>query len=129
MMKAKQNAAGMTLVEVLLAVAILGAGMAALLTASSRCLAAIVQSRDYQQAQWALSMGEADFPIILTNTIEDIEVSDHVYDNGCTFSRSVGDDEDEDGLYVVRSRVTWSRRGKEAIEEVTTYVYAPQEDE
>ena len=121
---------GMTLIEVLLAVAILGFGFVVLLTAATRCLAVVKAARGYQEAQWALGFGEAEHPLILKDEIEDLNVDTVKYENGLTFSRSVdekpdeGDDMKNDHLYVVRTRVTWGGRGdQESVEEVVRYVY------
>ena len=118
---------GMTLIEVLLASVILGTGLTALLTAASRCLVVMRRSQEYQQAQWAMTRGELEFPIIYAEDIMDQGVSGEDYD-GYTFSREVEDDEDEDGLYLVRSRVTWESAGREKVEEVAEYVYQPESE-
>lgn len=118
---------GMTLIEVLLASVILGTGLAALLTATSRCLIVMRRSQEYQQAQWALTQGELEFPILYAEDIMDQDVSGEDYD-GYTFSREIEDDEDEDGLYLVRSKVTWESAGREKIEEVVEYVYQPESE-
>ncbi len=120
---------GMTLIEVMLAVAILGFSFTVLLTAASRCIAAIKQSQTYQKAQWTLAMGEADFPLMKTNDIENLSVGPETYDNGLTYTREVEEDEDEDGLYVVRARVSWDSRGAKRFDEVVSYIFKPIEDE
>ena len=120
---------GMTLVEVMLAVAILGVGFAVLLTAASRCLAAVKMARGYQEAEWTFSMGEAENPLFVTNDVESLIVAPTTYDNGFTFSRDIEDDEDEDGLYVVRARVTWSERGRKSFDEVVSYIFVPEKEE
>ena len=119
---------GFTLIEVILAVAILSVGLTVLLTSASKCLQVMKQSRNYQTAQWVLGMGEVDHFIVSTNDIEDIEVAPVGYLNGFTFSRTVEDDENEDGLYVVRTRASWSQRGKEPYQEVVHYVLRIEEE-
>jgi prepilin-type N-terminal cleavage/methylation domain-containing protein len=126
---------GLTLIEVLLAIAILGAGMAALLTAASRCLAVMKQARNYQTAQWVLGLGEAAYPPVATNDVEDLVVAgDSSLVQGFTFSREIEQDEEhamgqdaqadsKEGLYFVRTRVAWAARGRNAQqEEVVSYV-------
>jgi prepilin-type N-terminal cleavage/methylation domain-containing protein len=124
---------GVTLIEVLLAVAILGFGFAVLLTAATRCLAVMKISRNYQEAQWALGMGEAAHPIpIPIEDIEDLDVEEQTLDNGFTFARKVDVEAEEaeeprDNLYLVRTRVTWKGHGdRENVEEVVRYVYFPE---
>jgi prepilin-type N-terminal cleavage/methylation domain-containing protein len=119
---------GLTLIEVLLAVAILGFGFVVLLTAATRCLAVFKAARNYQEAQWTLGIGEAEHPLQIKDDIEDLKVDPETYGNGFTFSREV-EEEDEsevesDNLHVVRTRVTWGGSGESAhVEEVVRYVY------
>lgn len=117
-----------TLVEVILAVAILSVGFTVLLTGVSRCLAVMKIARNYQTAQWTLGMGQLDYPFIVTDDVEDLEVEPFTYPNGFTYSREVEDDEDEDGLFVIRTRVSWSDRGRETYEEIVRYVWQMEED-
>ena len=119
---------GLTLIEVMLAVAILGVGMAALLTGASRCVAVMKLSREYQEAQWVLELALLEHPIVEQDPIDEQEVDREDYDK-YTFSREVEDDEDEDGLFVVRSRVRWPAGQGERTEEVVQYVFRPEEKE
>jgi len=118
---------GLTLVEVLLAVALLSVGLTALLTAASRCLAVIKIAKNYQVAQWTLGQGELDYPLIVTNDVMSLAVDPVEYPNGFTFSRDI-EPKDEDteegqlGLYIVRTRVSWSARGRDSYEETVRYV-------
>jgi len=86
-------------------------------------------AKHYQTAQWTLGMGEVDYPLEVEEDIEDLEVEPTTYPNGFTFSRHVEEEaeDDEDGLYVVRVRVSWPRRGLEASEEVLRYFYYAEE--
>ncbi|MBM4147839.1 MAG: prepilin-type N-terminal cleavage/methylation domain-containing protein [Lentisphaerae bacterium] len=125
-LRALRRRAGLTLVEVLLAVAILGSGLAVLLTAASRCLAVMRRARDYQTAQWVLTLGEAAHFTTETNSLDSFEVAgDSSLVPGFTFSREVDPDDDEDGLCVMRTKVTWADRGGEAFEEVVSFVRDP----
>jgi len=119
---------GMTLIEVLVASVILGAGLMVLLTGASRCLAVVHKAKNYQVAQWTLNMGELDYPVIDTNDVMDLAVPPYEYDNGFTFERVVEDDDDDDGLYVIRTIVTWPERGRVAKEEVVRYVLQVEDD-
>jgi prepilin-type N-terminal cleavage/methylation domain-containing protein len=115
--------AGFTLVEVMLAMLILGIAMGVLLTGASRCLAVMKVARNYQTAQWVMGMGEQEYPPSYTNDVKELNVDPKKYDNGYTFSRVVEDDDDEDGLFVVKTRVQWSERNMEAVEEVARLIY------
>lgn len=126
---------GMTLIEVLLATAILSVGLAMLLTAASRCLAVIRAAKTYQTARWTLSLGELEHPYnpSPTNKVEDFEVDAYEPEpgNGFQFSRTVDDEaaEDTDGLRVIHTKVKWESRGHEAFEETVRYVYLPKKDD
>ena len=119
---------GFTLVEVLLATAILAASLVALLAGASKCLAVMKAAKNYQAAQWTIGMGEVDYPMIATNDVKSLAVDGVKYDNGCTYSRIVEDkdEKDDDGLYVVRIVVTWSDRKDGPREEVVRYVWQPK---
>jgi prepilin-type N-terminal cleavage/methylation domain-containing protein len=123
MSEERTTRAGLTLVEVLLATAILGVGLAVLLVGASRCMATIRAARNYQTAQWVLSQGEAVHFVVVSNDVKELDVpADTDLAEGFTFSRTVEADDDEDGLYEIRTRVTWSDRGRELTEEVAGMV-------
>jgi prepilin-type N-terminal cleavage/methylation domain-containing protein len=117
---------GFTLIEVLLATLILSVALSMILTGSSRCLTVMRRSGEYQRAQWALNRGMLEHPILFTEKIEEQDVEGEDYE-GYVFSRKIEDDEDEDGLYVVRTRVTWPSGGREMNEEIVEEVYQKPE--
>lgn len=127
-MKPAGHNSGITLIEVLFAATILGAGLMVLLTGASRCLTVVHKARNYQIAQWTLNMGELDYPVIDTNDVLGLAVFPIEYDNGYTFERIVEDDDDDDGLYVIRTIVSWPERGRVAKEEVVRYVLQVEDD-
>lgn len=114
----------MTLIEVLLATTIMAISLTALLGASSRCIAVMRAARYYQSAQWALSLGELEHPTLPVKEVEEWEVRGKRYGD-LTYEREVEprDEAEEDGLFVLQSRVTWSDRGRELSEEVVRYVF------
>ena len=118
---------GMTLIEVLLAVAIAGTALVVLATGSARCIAVFHRSRDYQQAQWCLGMGELEHPLLATNDMSTWEVDREQYSEGFYFSRDVQDDDDEDQLYLIKTWVEWERGPQKFKEEWVRYVFAPEE--
>ncbi len=121
---------GFSLIEVVIAAGILGVSLAVLLTAASRCLLVLSMATHYQEAQLVRSQVEVEYPLIVTNELEDIEVPLMTLDNGMTFERVVEeDDEDEDNLYVVTTRIGWTARGAERFDEVVQYVYHEDEDD
>ena len=116
---------GLTLIEVILAVAILGVCMTVLLASVSRCLAAIGSVRDYQTAQAALGLGEVEHPLLIEEDIDELVVDDVEYFEKYVFSREVDekDPDEEDGLYVLRTKIAWTKRGRKPFHEVVRYVY------
>lgn len=121
---------GLTLIEVILAAAILSIGMTVLLVSASRCIAVMKVSKQYQTAQWVMGLGEVEYPL-MTETIDDIEDlavrPDSSLLDGYTFSRTVEDNyDDEDGLFIIKSRVSWSEHGKESYHEVVQYIWYPE---
>ena len=122
---------GLTLIEVMLALTILGLGVLTLVSAASKCLGVARQAKNFETARHLLGVVEVENPLQLEEEIE--EGSDGgTFDNGpdgFTWSRDITivGDEEEDGLFEVKTRVYWSDRGKQTYEEVITYLYAPDE--
>lgn len=120
---------GLTLIEVLIAAVLLSMGLTALLTAASRCLAVMRVSKQYQDAQWVLRLGELESPILPTEEYDDWAVRGATYDD-ITYTREVIEpEEEEDGLFILTSRATWSARGKQSYEEVIRLIFVPEEAE
>ena len=116
---------GMTLIEVLLAAVMLAIGLTVILTGISSCLAVMRTAKRFQEAQWVLGLGELAHPMKETEDVmEDVPVSaDSGLRDGYTFEREIEDDDDEDGLYVVSTRVSWGKGGPGSFEEVVQYVF------
>ena len=116
---------GLTLIEVVLSVSILSLGLVILLTAVTRCLAVINAAGKYQKVSAVLSQAEAEYPVEAAADIEGLNVEETPYPGGFVYTRKVDEKEDdeEDGLWVVRSRVAWSEKNREMGEEVVRYVF------
>ncbi len=115
---------GFTLVESLLAAVILATAVVVLLAGASRCLAVMKSAKNYQTALWLAGLGDAEHPFVETNDLELLTVDKKMHENGFAYERVVEDDDDEDNLYVVRTRVTWPGRGDRVMQEETTrYVW------
>lgn len=133
-MRFAHSKSGMTLVEVLIATVILAVGLTSLMTGISSCLAVMRASREFATAQWVLGMGELKYPIRGVEEIEDLNVEgDTSIADGFTFSREVeekelADDEEDDGLYTVRTLVTWGSGKEGQREEVVRLVWLKPED-
>jgi len=117
-----------TLVEAILALAILSIGIFVIIEATARCLAVIRVSRNYQTARAVLDRGESEFPLQPSNTVSDNIVQGTEYDSGYVFSRDLVELDGEKKLYEVITRVTWSESGRASAEEVVSYLYFPYEE-
>ncbi len=124
------NRSGMTLVEVLLAATLLGLGLVSLLGGLTSCLAIMRASREFQQAQWVLSLGELTYPLPENpEDVTDLMVDpDPTLADGFIFERVVDekellDDTPDDGLFVVRTRIRWGAGGEGQSEELVRYVW------
>lgn len=124
--------AGMTLVEVLLAVVILGTALVALVEAASRALAVVRQARNYETARRMLGQVDAENPLRLLDEIEAGEESGGFESGpaGWSWTRIIADlgedDEQKEGLFQVTTRVHWSQGGRKGMEETVQLLYVPE---
>jgi prepilin-type N-terminal cleavage/methylation domain-containing protein len=107
--------AGFTLLEIMLAVIILGGALSVLYRSIIVNVRMIDVSRERQEVAYVFSLGELEHPL---RDIEDIE-TDAVVDpdsslkEGYIFERTVDEKPEpeegvvDDGLYVIRTTVTW----------------------
>lgn len=115
---------GFSLIEVLIATAILAVGLLAVFSSLSPALSIFAASRRLQEMQWVVALGELRHPVAGFEELEDlvVEEDDNMAFDGeelgsdCVFSRTidekeVDDEEDDDGIYVMRTKVVWN--GKE----------------
>ena len=117
----------MTLVEAVLALAILSIGIFILIETTAKCLSVVRVSRNYQTARAVLDQGESEHPLRGTNEVEENKVASVDYD-GYVFSRDLQPVDGEVKLYKVITKVAWSETGKDSFEEVISYVYCPNEE-
>ncbi len=130
-----KNNHGFTLVEVLLASAILAMGMLAIFASLTPCIAMINISKQFQEVRWEMGVAELKYPFADFEDIEDIVVEEtddfgdqnEAITSGYRFSRTIDekvieDDIPDDGLYVVRTRVSWGE-SEEASEEIVQLVW------
>ena len=115
---------GLSLIEVMLAIVILGVGSGVLMLATGRCLAVISKARHYSTAHRLILRVEAEHPIPRGEIDAETE-SGNFDDEDYTWEREITEEDDENrpGLYTVRTRVSWSARGKASFEEVVTWRY------
>lgn len=105
-----------TLIEVVLAMAILGTGLVGLFSAASRCLAVVQRARDTELAQRVLAQGDLDNPLLPGIAVRDIEVRGETYDHGFGYARSVEPVEGEPDLFIVRTTIARDAGGRSLVE-------------
>ncbi|MBI9020785.1 MAG: prepilin-type N-terminal cleavage/methylation domain-containing protein [Verrucomicrobia bacterium] len=121
--------AGLTLIEVMLSIVILGIGSGVLMLATARCIAVVSKARHYSNAQRFIFQIGAEHP--LTRGEIDAGIESGEFDGGYEWEREVVEPEDEnrEGLYTIRTRISWSTRGKECFEEIVTWHYIPVKED
>ena len=122
---------GLTLIEVMLALAILALGLTAMIATVSRCLGVVRQAKNFQTARHLLARAELENPLQLEEEIEE-GTEEGGFDggpDGYRWSRAVERlGREEDGLFKVTWRVSWSEKGGRAsFEEIVTCLHAPEE--
>lgn len=100
---ADNGRSGMTLVEVLLAVFVLGVCLVGIMEGMTACMEVFRAAGVVRQASNVIARGDAEHPFFVKNDpVDDLEVSpDGSLLEGWTYERTVEEDEDEDGIYVV----------------------------
>ncbi len=124
--------AGLTLVELVLAIVILGGSLAVLYRSILVSARMVLVSREREAVAYVFSLGELAYPL---RDVEDIEEDGPVDPDpslleGYVYERTLDDKEDppegveDDGLYVLRTVVTWDD-GRQR-QEIVRYVRAAQ---
>ena len=121
--------AGLTLIEVMLAITILGIGLTILISTTSKCLGVIRQAKNYETARHLIGRVEVEKPLQLEEKIEEGSDNGSFSDvEGFTWTREIAIvGRKEVGLFSVRTEVAWSDSGKHRSEEVITYLFHPEE--
>ena len=130
--KSLSRRAGLTLIEVMLALVILGMGMVALVTAAGRAISVARQAKNFDTARELLARVEVEQPMMLEEEVEDIAGSGSFESPHEAFSwtRTVEQEGfEEDGLGRVDTEISWTedQRGKK--ERVATLIYWPEDKE
>jgi type II secretory pathway pseudopilin PulG len=117
------------LIEVLLALTILGLGLLVLLTTASRCLGVAKQARHYEHARQLIGRLEVEQLLDTQKGVEE-GTEDGRFEppfEAYRWSRTIEQAglKEDDGLYRVRLRVAWAQASNSA-EEVETYLYLPE---
>lgn len=120
--------AGLTLIEVLVALVILSIGASSLMLAMAKNLSVVRTIRHRENARNLMVRLEVEHPLPVAEELQE-GVESGRFDNMPQYSWEreilLIDEELCPGLYQVRSRIWWSERGKNAFEEVRKYLYEP----
>ncbi|MEA2069134.1 MAG: prepilin-type N-terminal cleavage/methylation domain-containing protein [Verrucomicrobiota bacterium] len=118
---------GLTLIEVLIALVILSVGVSSMMVAMSRCLSVVRTARNREVARGLIQRVDIENPIESVDMEELSESGDFEDVEGYVWFREIlmVDEEERPGLFLVTTRIQWSERGRDALEEITTYKYAP----
>lgn len=124
----KRGSQGFTLIEILLATTLLAFGLLAIWAGLTNCATMMILSKKYQDVQYVFALGELKYPMLESTDVEsDVPVDpDHELVEGYIFERTVDEkelrtNEVDDGLYIVRTVVSWGRSENER-EELVRYV-------
>ncbi|MEI6807609.1 MAG: prepilin-type N-terminal cleavage/methylation domain-containing protein [bacterium] len=118
-----ETQAAFTLIEALIAVAIMSISSFALMAAATRCLAVANSAREMHRVAAVIDRGELEHPLLPTNEISENVVEPVTYDNGFTFERTYEPLGKEKDLFVIKTRVSWATRGKRTSQSVETLLY------
>jgi len=128
---------GMTLLEVLIAVVILGTSVGALVAASMRSLAVVRQAQNYEEARRMLGRVEAENPLWLKDEIEAGSETGRFEGGdaeGWSWERVLEEvetsgesGEEGEGLFLLKTRVYWpTSGGGKGMEETVEYLFVPK---
>jgi len=129
--KIQNQKSGLSLIEVMIATAILGMGIAGIVAAGAKCLAVARQARNYQIAREAMARVELKNPIQLEEKIENASDSgslDRPYEN-FDWRREVEPvGPEDDGLYRITTEIVWTDGSTKGRETIVTYLHRPNDD-
>jgi prepilin-type N-terminal cleavage/methylation domain-containing protein len=124
----RKSQMGLTLIEVLLALVILGTGMVALVTAAGRCISVARQAKNYEIARELLAVVEVEKPMLLEEKPENV-AGNGSFDShpGFRWTREVQQEGfEDDGLWRVTTQILWSEDKTARREEIVQLIYWPE---
>lgn len=118
---------GLTLLEVMIAVIIIGFGFVSLLSASARCLKVVKQAREFETARTLMERLKKEDPLQL-DEVDGDEQQSGTFDEHRNYRwerelTAVGEESDQ--LYLVKTRVVWEADERKKKEEVVEYLHLP----
>lgn len=122
------NRRGLTLVEVMIAFTIAAAALTVLVSAANKCVAAIRKAKLYDDCRNLFAEVERNHPLQLDDLEEesdggnfDGEFASYSWQRDVTLYT----EEEDDGVYEVRTRILWQARGQPRFEEFVTLLHLP----
>ena len=126
----RAHRSGLTLIEVLLALAILGIGLSVLIQSVSRCLQVVHKTRNYETARYLLQRLDLEHPLGVTEQIAtgvDQGRCDPPNDDFSWSREITAIGLQDEPLFQVKTRIAWSDDGShESAQETTTIVFKPE---
>lgn len=125
--KACRGKAGLSLVEVMIAVLIMGVGISSMVAAATKSLAVANKAREYETVRRLIGQVDLEIDIDLEEIKEGVESGRFVSPySDYSWKREIEELEGEAlGMFLVKTSVSWSDRGKTVTEEVQTYIHGP----
>lgn len=123
LLRRRRAAAGMTLVEVLVALTILGTGVVILVSGAARALSVARRAQHYTNARHLLALVDLEQPVSSASELADapesgeFEAPFELY-HWTREAELFGPEQDR--MYLVRTRILWSDRGSETEEQTVT---------
>ena len=110
-----------------MALMVLSIGVSALMVAMTSCLSVVRTARHRENARALFQQVELENPL-LNVEVDVLSESGEFEDmEGYNWEREISmvEEEERPGLFLVRTRISWSERGRDSFEEIYTYRYAP----
>ena len=124
--RTNRNRQGFTLVEIMLAMAIITFGLVILISVVIQSFDIIRTAKQYEIARRMLSLVEQRHPIQLEEVEEGTESGEFDEYPGYTWEREVAiEGIEEDELFRILTRIRWQDREVDEVEEVETLLHLP----
>jgi prepilin-type N-terminal cleavage/methylation domain-containing protein len=120
--------AGLSLVEMLIAVAIASGGLTMLVAAANRCLSVIKKAKIYDDCRHLYAEVERAHPLQLDELEEGVDSGNFEGEFAqYSWEREVRlfTVEEDDGVYTIATRIRWDARARERYEEFVTLLHLP----
>ena len=119
--------AGLSLIEVMIALVIIGTGISAMILATSRSLAVAHKAQQYESARRLIGQVDLEIPVDLTEIEEGTKsgrFTGPFRDYAWVRETTLVEPEDLE-IYRIRTEVTWTDKGRRVSESVETYLFGP----